>query len=54
MTGVYVVMQEGVPIAVYDQEVATPSELWEKYGVCSVFSLPRITEGSNVINADKE
>ena len=47
---VYVVMQEGVPIAVYDPSNVTPAELWDYYGVCSVYSLSVSTS----INNEKE
>ncbi len=39
MQQVYVVTKDGNPIKVYDQQVITPMEIWDKYGACSVFSV---------------
>ena len=47
---VYVVMQEGAPIAVHEQSNVTPEELWNHYGVGSVYSLDVNTS----INNEKE
>ena len=47
---VYVVIQEGVPVALYQQSNVTPEELWNHYGVSSVYSLSVSTS----INNEKE
>lgn len=47
---VYVVIQEGVPVALYEQSNVTPEELWNHYGVGSVYSLSVNTS----INNEKE
>ena len=47
---VYVVIQEGAPVALYEQSNVTPEELWNHYGVGSVYSLGVNTS----INNEKE
>ena len=47
---VYVVIQEGEPVALYEQSNVTPEELWKHYGGGSVYSLDVNTS----INNEKE
>ena len=47
---VYVVIQEGAPVALYEQSNVTPEELWNHYGVGSLYSLSVNTS----INNEKE